>query len=343
MNKKFVIIMALILSFIFGNILISNPNASAAIQRDVNRGNNYKLIWRKPMKKHSVYIRKNVQKKSARYSKHLTLRYAFNNDHPNATWIVNAQEKLYNKKTHKYNIYYHVKLKNGKSEGWIFKGYLTNGKNPYYKNNSNDLNKIKSLIDQLRSSSSDYDKNLNDLEVKIEKLQNENQLLNNKISSQTDNNKLDQWFKLQQQIDELTDKYQKLEISRIKFSVEVEIWMDIDEFISNNSRDKFKQKLNDEISIYNNKFKKLENNSQEYSIILKIQEYTEIIEVDNDILNIVNDNPDQWKNVLEQTSENKVPTAKNQEREISNEETVISDQIMNLKSQQAEILQNLNL
>lgn len=88
-------------------------------QYSASRSASVKLIWRANMGSHYYKTTK-----GARYSKHLGTRYGYNSELPNVTWVTDAHEKLYSKKTGHYSIYYHVKSTVGNHGGWIWRGYL---------------------------------------------------------------------------------------------------------------------------------------------------------------------------------------------------------------------------
>ncbi|WP_367295905.1 hypothetical protein [Levilactobacillus yonginensis] len=96
------------------------PTSVQASEYSAARANSVRLVWRHSMHQHLYHTHR-----GSRYSKHLGIRYARNTE--DITWLTNAHEKLYDKRTHKAAIYYHVNSFDGRHGGWIWRGYLTPG------------------------------------------------------------------------------------------------------------------------------------------------------------------------------------------------------------------------
>lgn len=107
-------------------MLSAVPVLAQASSYSASRSNGVKLIWRKSMGKHTYYTFS-----GARYSHHLGYRWNYMKRNPNTTWYTNMHEKVQVKSTGNYRIYYHVVSGNGKHGGWIWRGYLKSGHNPY--------------------------------------------------------------------------------------------------------------------------------------------------------------------------------------------------------------------
>lgn len=105
-------------------VIVPGPPASKS-QYSATRSKSVKLIWRKSMGRYAFHTLK-----GARYSKHMGIRYGYNEDLPNVTWYTDAHQKLYKKNTGHYAIYYHVRSHDNAHGGWIWRGYLTRGINP---------------------------------------------------------------------------------------------------------------------------------------------------------------------------------------------------------------------
>ncbi|WP_024747807.1 hypothetical protein [Levilactobacillus namurensis] len=107
---------------------LSLPTSAHAMgaSYSATRSNSVRLVWRRSMG-HYQYHNGN---RGARYSKHLGVRYSPNDMTNRITWITDAHEKLYNRDTHTYDIYYHVHNANKSIAGWIWRGYLSAGAAP---------------------------------------------------------------------------------------------------------------------------------------------------------------------------------------------------------------------
>lgn len=101
------------------SLAVSQP-ASANSQYSAKRSNTVRLVWRRSMHAHTY-----TATRGARYSKHLGIRYSFNDVTTGVTWTTIGHEKLYNKSKGTSAIYYHVKSTDGTLGGWIWRGYLT--------------------------------------------------------------------------------------------------------------------------------------------------------------------------------------------------------------------------
>lgn len=94
-------------------------SAAASSQYSAARSKNVRLVWRKSMKQHTYRATA-----GARYSRHLAVRYSYNQATAKVTWYTDAHEKMYKKHQGHSTIYYHVKSADGKLQGWIWRGYL---------------------------------------------------------------------------------------------------------------------------------------------------------------------------------------------------------------------------
>lgn len=97
----------------------ATTSAAASSQYSAARSKSFRLIWRRSMGHHEM-----TATKGARYSQHLGTRYGYNRATADYTWTTTAHEKLYNKKTRTYAIYYHVRNGDNTLQGWIWRGYL---------------------------------------------------------------------------------------------------------------------------------------------------------------------------------------------------------------------------
>lgn len=118
----------------FNDVITSKPKYDGKKSYSQIRKNRYKNIWTKNMKR-QYFTRVN---EGSLYSKNLAYKNKFaTNDAGNFNvWYADKQQKLYNKKTKNYNIYYHIKSVNTNKSGWTWRVNLTP-----YQDTSNKMTK----------------------------------------------------------------------------------------------------------------------------------------------------------------------------------------------------------
>lgn len=140
------IVNGILISGVILGIGWGRPIVGQASNYSASRANSVRLVWRHHMGRHAYHT-----VKGARYSKHLGVKYASNDDLPEMTWYTDAHEKLYNKAKRTSAIYYHVKSDDGQHGGWIWRGYLTAGvvKRSTESSGSSTLNSDENLAEQM--------------------------------------------------------------------------------------------------------------------------------------------------------------------------------------------------
>ncbi|WP_156153321.1 hypothetical protein [Levilactobacillus spicheri] len=95
-------------------------STAAADQYLARRATSVKVLWRRPLKQQHPYR----LRRDDRYSRHLRVRYARQRHWQDRVWLADAHQKVYDRYSHKTAIYDHLRDRQGKSGGWVWRGYL---------------------------------------------------------------------------------------------------------------------------------------------------------------------------------------------------------------------------